>query len=537
MNKLFFFLAFFFFALSVSAQTIFQKNYLAKEAYTDFDAMIQTKDGGFALAGFTEANDVLGNILVVKTNKEGEVEWAKVIGTDSTDVASGIREASNGDLVIGGYTYGSDNDKQYDDVLLFRLKANGALLWAYSYGGADFDEVSDLAIMANENIVLSGSTSSYGTTVKAAYAIVTDENGVLINAHVVEQNVLNEFQTVTAMPNGGALLAGHTPKFGAGGTSYDPIVSKLNKEGALEWSRRYKIPGAQLIFGAMALPNGGFVLTGVTPNPTATQEADIFVLKTNPNGTPIWIKSYGTATYERAYTVSLARDSSYLVSGYRRSSADPLSPRTGFVFDIDATTGKSLWAKTYGDTLNKSSFSSIVALDNGIAMAGYTLVAGGTIGAGYLVRSDLKGNAAGCSENPLVWTSNSTLTSSDSLNVQASNDGVQLPIALKVVDYTSDLAANAFCSKVDVAETELSNLAFSIHPNPSSPNGSFALTTQDGSMLNSVEIMDLQGKIWFQTQNYNEKMPLQAALPQGIYLVKIKQASRVGYQKLIVVGE
>jgi hypothetical protein len=522
------------FSFCVSAQTLFQKNYSAQEKYTDFDAVIHTADGGFAMVGFTEATDKLGDILVVKTDAQGETQWAKTFGTDSTDVATGIRETPNGELIVGGYTYGAENDKVYDDVLLISLKSDGSVNWAYGYGGADYDEVSDLVVLPNGNIVLSGFTSSYGKTVKAAYALVTDANGILINGQVVEQNAFNEFQSVLATTDGGALLAGHSPKFGAGGTGYDPIVSKLDKEGTLQWSRRYKIAGSQLVFGSTSLPDGGFLLTGVTPNPDATKEADVFVLKANPNGTPTWIKSYGTATYERPHSISVAKNGSYLVTGYHKTTVDPNTPKTGFTFNIDATSGKTIWAKTYGDTLNKSELTSSIALDNGVVMAGYTLIAGGTIGAGYLVRSDLNGNAAGCSEKSLIWTANTTLTSGDSLNFQTESNGIQSTILLNAHDLTSDFSVNAFCSKVAADELDATNLAFSIRPNPSV--SSFYIHVEDKipTILNSVEIFDLQGKKVFQTNHHSSETPLILELQQGIYWAKVTQQGQCGYRKLVI---
>jgi len=66
----------------------------------------QTSDDGYVIAGSTySAGDSSPDYLVVKTDSNGNEEWRKVIGTDDTDQGQAIIETKDGGYVVAGYTY------------------------------------------------------------------------------------------------------------------------------------------------------------------------------------------------------------------------------------------------------------------------------------------------------------------------------------------------------------------------------------------------------------------------------------------------
>lgn len=91
-------------------------------------SITQTTDGGFVFAGQTSGNDgdVSGNhgysdAWVVKIDKNGKMMWQQTLGGSSADGATSVLAASDGSLLLTGYSFSNDGD-------ISRSRAN-ADLW------------------------------------------------------------------------------------------------------------------------------------------------------------------------------------------------------------------------------------------------------------------------------------------------------------------------------------------------------------------------------------------------------------------------
>src|SRR2546428_2925214 len=88
----------------------------------------QTADGGFIVAGFTSG---LGagkyDVLLVKFDGSGNIQWAKTAGGRGSDQAYSIRQASDGGYIVTG---GSDSFTGVGQILVAKFDSIGALQWA-----------------------------------------------------------------------------------------------------------------------------------------------------------------------------------------------------------------------------------------------------------------------------------------------------------------------------------------------------------------------------------------------------------------------
>jgi len=84
----------------------------------------QTADGGFVIVGNTYSTS--SDVLVVKIfpNSQGEVEWQSTFGGDFDDMGNYISQTNDGGYILTGSTYIEDKTNQ---VLLIKLDANGSL--------------------------------------------------------------------------------------------------------------------------------------------------------------------------------------------------------------------------------------------------------------------------------------------------------------------------------------------------------------------------------------------------------------------------
>ena len=99
------------------------------------ETLIHTKDRGYLLAGFSTTLENTGHsdILIVKTNEKGEVEWTEQIGGKYHDVASAVLEIDNGYLFTG-ITDAPKFVPYYSggDIWLFKTDRRGELMNQYS---------------------------------------------------------------------------------------------------------------------------------------------------------------------------------------------------------------------------------------------------------------------------------------------------------------------------------------------------------------------------------------------------------------------
>ncbi|MBK7149864.1 MAG: hypothetical protein IPH78_13905 [Bacteroidetes bacterium] len=122
--------------------------------------VLEKKDGSIMLAGNTTAGAGSIDIVLMHLDKNGNVIWAKTYGGTKFESVADMVAAPGGGWIVTGITYSTANG--ISDVLTFKTDDNGALLWAKTYGGANEEYPSRMAIRGN-SIFTAGSTGSNGT--------------------------------------------------------------------------------------------------------------------------------------------------------------------------------------------------------------------------------------------------------------------------------------------------------------------------------------------------------------------------------------
>jgi len=137
------------------------------------------------ITGHTKSNDFPGintssitisdslNIFVVKFSSAGMLEWSTLLGGQNLDTVNGIAIDSQDKPIITGYTRSADfptlnafdntfNSISEDDADVFVTKLNysGELEWSTFCGGKNIEYSHGIAVDDQNNIVITGETSS-----------------------------------------------------------------------------------------------------------------------------------------------------------------------------------------------------------------------------------------------------------------------------------------------------------------------------------------------------------------------------------------
>ncbi|MFH2144085.1 MAG: hypothetical protein ABIJ97_16790 [Bacteroidota bacterium] len=86
--------------------TLWTKLYFNNPDFTVFYNHIQTDDGGYALVGSNDEDDPDGDVLLVKTDSLGNMEWYKKYGTGAYDLGLCLVRTPDRGYLIGGLSLG-----------------------------------------------------------------------------------------------------------------------------------------------------------------------------------------------------------------------------------------------------------------------------------------------------------------------------------------------------------------------------------------------------------------------------------------------
>jgi len=139
----------------------------------------QTSDDGYIVAGYTYVDS--GDILLIKTDANGNVIWAKTYGGTHNDWAFSVQQTSDGGYIVAGYTdsFGAG----YYDIFLIKTDANGNIIWAKTYGGTDYDNAYTVQQTSDGGYIVAGATWSFGAG--GAFLVKTDANGDIGSCSIV----------------------------------------------------------------------------------------------------------------------------------------------------------------------------------------------------------------------------------------------------------------------------------------------------------------------------------------------------------------
>ncbi len=93
-----------------------------------------TQSGDYLLAGTSQAFHPTSDIVLARLDGEGALKWAKAIDGSAEDKLLGlVSYPDGGSLLLAQFTYLSGAA----ELGVFRLSAEGSLLWAREIAGVD----------------------------------------------------------------------------------------------------------------------------------------------------------------------------------------------------------------------------------------------------------------------------------------------------------------------------------------------------------------------------------------------------------------
>jgi len=240
----------------------------------------QTSDGGYIVAGFTYSFGAGGaDVFLLKVDADGNLQWAKTFGESSLDWAHSVQQTSDGGYIVAGVTwsFGAGND----DVFLIKTDEDGNLQWAKTFGENALEWAYGVQQTSDGSYIVAGMTWSFGAGGYDAFFIKVDASGNLQWAKTFGGSDWDWAYSVQQTSDGGYIVAGWTRSFGAG--DYDVFLLKTDANGNLQWSKTFGGSSGDYAYSVQQTSDGGYIVAGVTLS-FGGGNNDVFLLKTDTNG-------------------------------------------------------------------------------------------------------------------------------------------------------------------------------------------------------------------------------------------------------------
>ena len=304
-------------------------------------------DGGYALLGVTRpVGGGLFDAYLVRVDFAGNVLWSHSYDRGNADFGYSIVNCSDGGFVIAGASYNGTLSRY--QVWLFKVDANGTLVWDRLPGSGTYDAAFSLAKTNDGGYVITGYKND-----SELYLIKTNASGLVEWERTYGGAGDDWGKCVIQTLDGGYAISGWTTSYSSTAQAY---IVRTSADGTLLWDNHFGT-GTSYSYGLVEMPDGGFVLSGHTDG-MGSGLMDFYAVRTDANGNRVWENAYGGGADDYGYSVF--RVDGGLVFGGASSSFDPTYSKI-FMVGTDED-GNMLWSSYLG--LSNVTVTGSIAIHN-----------------------------------------------------------------------------------------------------------------------------------------------------------------------------
>jgi CubicO group peptidase (beta-lactamase class C family) len=285
--------------------------------------------------------------------------WRKTYGGTRNTVSGDLLLADDGGFFVVGTTNLQFEPEQLGDVYLLRTDAAGEILWEKTYGGEGYDAGQSIAETGDGNLLIAGTTTSFGAQGMDAYLLKVDRDGNELWSRTYGGPLDEMVGAVGQAPDGGYLLGGNivdpndliadpgAAGYGGFAGRSNLYLLKVDGDGSELWSRAYDSEDNVLATSGAQTPDGGLlVLADITRFPDP--DDDILLLRLDGEGTVVWSR-----TWEEGSSVPTAlvetSDGNYLIAASYAPLAGQEAAKEDYLFIKVDPQGNEIWRNSFGE--------------------------------------------------------------------------------------------------------------------------------------------------------------------------------------------
>lgn len=286
-----------------------------------------THDKGYIITGYTNA--LFGNgydVLLVKTDSMGVVQWSKVYGGTDWDMGNSVIEDKDHNYLVAGESY--SNSFGDADVYIIKTDSIGDTLWTKHYGGTGTDIAYSIDTTYTSGYVVAGVTRKLTDTTYDAYLLSIKKNGDTLFTKKYGDSLDDKFYCARQVDDSSFIICGYTENYGA--LQKDGWIIKMDTlgdtTGTKGWIQIFSFSniGNEEYYDIKRSWTNGFITIGYTTT-WGNGGSDVYPVLTDNGGWFVYGPSCGGSRYDIGYSVNLTKDSCYIYTGTTESYGFGLS--------------------------------------------------------------------------------------------------------------------------------------------------------------------------------------------------------------------
>lgn len=447
--------------------------------------------------------------------------WTKTFGGSESEFGYYTQQTNDGGYIVAGWTksFGAGQN----DIWLIKTNSSGDSLWTKTYGGSSDENIRCAQQTNDGGYILFIESNSFHPTYWKAWLVKTDVLGDILWTKVIGENRHYFVESGLQITEGGYVFAGYTKATAAG--QEDVWFVKTDTSGNPIWTKTIGGIEGDESHSIVQTSDSGFVIAAVTKS-FGAGDYDVWLIKTDINGDTIWTKTLGGNQKDWAYSTQQTNDEGFIIAGSTKSFGHVNGKSDVWLIKTNSL-GDTLWTKTFGGVENDGAFSVRETIDGGFILTGYT----NSFGAGeqdvWLIKTDASG--------VLLWSKTFGGSYWDvGRCVQQTNDGGYIIVGDRYTTLAVDYNIWLIKTKPDPNDVEPSDLSLipdkiileQNYPNPFNPSTTIEFGIPESQFV-TLAVYNLLGEQVGLLVNENLSAGIYQAtwdaddLPSGIYIYKL----------------
>jgi hypothetical protein len=237
----------------------------------DVEGMVrQTSDGGFILVGsrgdeFPTGDLYRGNLILIKTDAEGNEVWSRTYGDEAFYLGFGVAQTPDGGYVLTGWEAKTIDDR---DVIIIKTDEMGEVEWsrAWDLDPGERDGAFDLILTSDGHVVVACIRSMNSGPRRAVLIKVDLDGNEIWVKEFGEGSVGTEFWDIMEDSDGGYVMAGAILPGRDPATGEDirrGLVIKTDPDGEVLWQYVFdEDEYEEVSFSSADVLDGGYIFVG-----------------------------------------------------------------------------------------------------------------------------------------------------------------------------------------------------------------------------------------------------------------------------------
>jgi hypothetical protein len=221
---------------------------------------------------------ILISFCCIGYTAEEILTWDNTFGGIEVDMANSIIQTEDGGYALAGYTWSKGAGRQ--DFWVIKLYEDGSIEWDRTFGGSEADVIYSIIQTKDKGYAVAGKTKSIASGEKA-WAIKLNTKGNKEWDNTFAKRTDDEIFSIIQTKDRGYAVCGYTESKGSGG--YDAWIAKLDENGEIVWDKAFGGVEAEVANSIIQTRDGGYALAGYTWSKGAGRE-DAWMIKLDEKG-------------------------------------------------------------------------------------------------------------------------------------------------------------------------------------------------------------------------------------------------------------